>query len=159
MGWMSFTKSGAAKRGWKARARRRGRVTANFGLIVGYGGFPEDVTGFLSGENNRNYGEISQFFGAPSILAHFAASGEKTKSEDQGLGDEEFAPWILGRPFEPPLAWNFLATFPSSPQRKFPVDPFPHRTQNNSMSRTTSPSVSLPDFSSPRPWRGRLFFP
>lgn len=24
------------------------------------------------------------------------ASGEPTKSESQGLGDEEFAPWILG---------------------------------------------------------------
>ena len=24
------------------------------------------------------------------------ASGEKTKSEIQGLGEEEFAPWLLG---------------------------------------------------------------
>jgi altronate hydrolase len=24
------------------------------------------------------------------------ASGEKTKSESQGIGDEEFAPWIIG---------------------------------------------------------------
>ncbi len=26
----------------------------------------------------------------------FVASGEKTKSESQGIGDEEFAPWIIG---------------------------------------------------------------
>ena len=27
------------------------------------------------------------------------SSGEKTKSEQQGLGDEEFAPWTLGPTF------------------------------------------------------------
>ena len=32
-----------------------------------------------------------------AILA--MASGERTKSEAQGIGDEEFAPWILGPTF------------------------------------------------------------